>query len=309
LFFFGIAMSTAALLFWRWAYDHFKVRGRKPGDVRLAFQFRDVITLIASMSDSKFMRSLGSLSETDVVQLRSTLSSLVAVFLQKQPGEGLLYQRLMPGIEYKVWVPGETTLEVYRDVKNGTAVRNMQANIQGRSLLACLAERHDQGNSFGSNSSRAQALASRLRKRRRRASAFARSIFADDRGALSAEEFRDRLRGQVGFEDAEIDQLLTYFGSEVLSHDTFTTLVENAIPQVGDPTRNQIVEGARVTVADQRQTNVHRVFDDDDAVARASSTGEFAGPLENMLDRQDDSESEEPDTPVVSSQSSATGSV
>merc|ERR1719379_2625424 len=135
---FILTLMSFVILFLHWSYIAFRDRNRsmKASDARLAFNFRDVTSEIALMSDGEFLQRLRGLGETDVAHLHSTLSSLVAVFLKKQPGVRFLNQRLIPGVAFEVWAPEETTLKVLKEVGDGRAALQLEKNALGRSLLA-----------------------------------------------------------------------------------------------------------------------------------------------------------------------------
>eukprot|EP00811_Abedinium_folium_P002933 NODE_126_length_3572_cov_5.735849.p1 GENE.NODE_126_length_3572_cov_5.735849~~NODE_126_length_3572_cov_5.735849.p1 ORF type:complete len:700 (-),score=112.93 NODE_126_length_3572_cov_5.735849:89-2188(-) len=108
--------------------------------MQAAFEFRDVVSELALLSDRDFLAALVTLGEVDLEMLRASMSTLVAVFLRQQPGASLFSQRVMPGTPIQVWDSGASAMHVIRSTLAGETQIIAGNNATCRLLVMQLAE-------------------------------------------------------------------------------------------------------------------------------------------------------------------------
>lgn len=106
---------------------------------RISFAFRDVAMRICLLSETSFLKAMTLLGESDLRQLQRAVDSIVAIVMKMQPGDSLARQRIMPGVEFKVWDHFETTLLTLEDISSGRVQEAVMESMTFRTALLQLA--------------------------------------------------------------------------------------------------------------------------------------------------------------------------
>lgn len=141
LIFIIVACLAAACGFGAWLFSLIKPpHGEMARILTLAVQFRDLVTQLILMPHKDFMTSVEELNEFDQKRLNDVMTTLVSLFLEKQPDMKLFHQRRMPGIPFGIWDQRDTTTKVLKSSVEGEAASVLHEQSWDRLLMMILSD-------------------------------------------------------------------------------------------------------------------------------------------------------------------------
>jgi len=105
----------------------------------IVFGFRDVMAKQLLMSDQEVIARIARIGDADLQNFIEARNTILTTLLGEQPGPSLRYQRLLPGVDFKVWDKAAMATEVLCAVRNGRLRASLERNVEGRALLRRLA--------------------------------------------------------------------------------------------------------------------------------------------------------------------------